>query len=144
MLVGHLVGLAHLRAKELCLKLLDPLALTPKQFVALEFISRNPGISQKEISGHIGTTPTVMVSILDTLTEHGFVERVTDSKDRRRSHVRVTRKGSDNLEDIKRLAFEVESIMRDESGMNHQEWQTLLALLRKLTHRANLYSSEVI
>ena len=46
-LVGHLSGLAHLRATQLCSAELAELELTPKQFVALEFISKNQTITQK-------------------------------------------------------------------------------------------------
>ena len=48
-LVGHLVGLIHLHATQLCGEAMSPLGLTPKQFVTLEFISKNPEISQKDI-----------------------------------------------------------------------------------------------
>lgn len=134
-LIGHLVGLAHLRAKELCLELMNPFSLTPKQFVALEFISNNQGIPQKDIARHIGTTPAVMVSILDALTAQGYVERVTDAQDRRRSHVQITRQGKGILKEVKRLAFDVEKILFRESGLSKSEWKTLLGLLRRLTRR---------
>jgi DNA-binding MarR family transcriptional regulator len=48
---------------------MEPLQLTPKQFVAMEFISKNPCISQKNIAENIGTAPVVIVGILDSLSE---------------------------------------------------------------------------
>jgi DNA-binding MarR family transcriptional regulator len=48
---------------------MEPLQSTPKQFVAMEFISKNPCISQKNIAENIGTAPAVMIGILDSLSE---------------------------------------------------------------------------
>ena len=134
-LVGHLVGLAHLRAKELWLEQQSSLKLTPKQVVALEFISHNPGVSQNIIAKHIGTAPTVMVGILDVLTVRGFVERLQSETDRRHWHVRVTKQGKKILAELKRLMFEVEKVLQTESGLNQKDWNTLQKLLRKLTSR---------
>ena len=83
-LVGHLLGLAHLRVTQLCTEVMEPLQLTPKQFVALEFIANNPCNSQKKIAEHIGTAPAVMVGILDTLGQRGLVRRVRSRNDRRK------------------------------------------------------------
>jgi DNA-binding MarR family transcriptional regulator len=47
----------------------EPLQLTPKQFVAMEFISKNPCISKKNIAENIETDPTMMVGISDSLSE---------------------------------------------------------------------------
>jgi DNA-binding MarR family transcriptional regulator len=47
----------------------EPLQLTPKQFVAMEFISKNPCISKKNIAENIKTDPTMMVGISDSLSE---------------------------------------------------------------------------
>jgi len=66
-LLGHLLGLAHLAITQLCTEVMEPLQLTPKQFVAMEFISKNSCISQKNIAENIGTAPAVMVGILSSL-----------------------------------------------------------------------------
>jgi hypothetical protein len=68
-LVGHLLGLAQVEITQLCTEVMEPLQSTPKQFVAMEFISKNPCISQKNIAENIGTAPVVIVGILDSLSE---------------------------------------------------------------------------
>ena len=108
-LIGHLTGLTHLRAIQLCTDELEDVDLTPKQFVALEFIAKNPDISQKQIASHIGTTPTVLVNILDVLTERGLVERIKSRIDRRRHSVALTQAGKAMLPQIKTAAFAVET-----------------------------------
>ena len=134
-LVGHLVGLAHLQATQLHTEALAELDLSPKQFVALEFISNNPYISQKEIAHHIGTTPAVMVNILDVLTKRGYVERLRSQQDRRCHFVRLTEAGLAILEDLHRIAFEVETLFSQETGLTLAEREVLIRILRKMTKR---------
>lgn len=134
-LIGHMSGLAHLRATQLFTDELSKLDLTPKQVIALEFISNNPTITQKEIARHIGTTPTVMVGVLDTLTERGFVERLRSAEDRRRHSVVVTNAGQAILPKIKKAAKAVETQLLTESSLTKKEWESLVHLMQKLTNR---------
>ena len=134
-LVGHLLGLAHLEITQLCTEVMEPLQLTPKQFVAMEFISKNPCISQKNIAENIGTAPAVMVGILDTLSGRGLLKRKRSPRDRREYYVHLTPKGIDMLEEIQRIAFEVEDLYQEKTGLTDDERQTILPILRKITNR---------
>lgn len=134
-LVGHLMGLAHLEITQLCTEVMEPLQLTPKQFVALEFISKNPCISQKNIAENIGTAPAVMVGILDALSERGLLKRNRSPHDRREYYVQLTPKGLDLLIEIRQMAFEVEDLYQEKTGLTQDERKTILALLRKMTNR---------
>lgn len=138
-LVGHLSGLAHLRATQLCTAALSEIELTPKQFVALEFIAANPHISQKEIATHIGTAPPVVVGILDTLSARGFVTRIKDAADRRRHVIAVTEAGQQMRQAIKEAAFQVEEELFKESDLSKEEWDQLVLLMKKLTNRSNAF-----
>jgi DNA-binding MarR family transcriptional regulator len=134
-LVGHLLGLAHLAITQLCTEVMEPLQLTPKQFVAMEFISKNPCISQKNIAENIGTAPAVMVGILDSLSDRQLLKRVRSPHDRREYYVQLTPKGMDMLEEIRRIAFEVEDLYQEKTGLTDEERATMLSILRKITNR---------
>jgi DNA-binding MarR family transcriptional regulator len=134
-LVGHLLGLAHLAITQLCTELMEPLQLTPKQFVAMEFISKNPCISQKNIAENIGTAPPVMVGILDDLSKRGLLKRKRSPHDRRAYYVLLTPKGMSMLQEIRRMAFEVEDLYQEKTGMTDEERATILPILRKITNR---------
>ena len=134
-LVGHLLGLAHVAITQLCTEVMEPLQLTPKQFVAMEFISKNPCISQKNIAENIGTAPAVMVGILDYLSKRKLLKRVRSPHDRREYYVQLTPKGMDMLEEIRRMAFEVEDLYQERTGMTDEERATILPILRKITNR---------
>ncbi len=135
-LIGHLAGLTHLRATQCFTESLATVNLTPKQAIALEFIAHNPTISQRAIAEHIGTTPTVLVGVLDALTARGLVQRIRSSEDRRRHSVQVTEAGRDTCVDVATAALQVEETLRKESGLDSAEWQTLTKLMQKLSHRA--------
>jgi DNA-binding MarR family transcriptional regulator len=134
-LVGHLLGLAHLKISQLCTVVMEPLQLTPKQFVALEFISKNPCVSQKNIAENIGTAPAVMVGILDSLSERGLLKRKRSPHDRREYYVQLTPKGLNMLAEIREMAFEVEDIYQERTGLTDEERATILPILRKMTNR---------
>jgi len=134
-LVGHLLGLAHLEITQLCTEVMEPLQLTPKQFVAMEFISKNPCISQKNIAENIGTAPAVMVGILDALSARGLLKRRRSPRDRREYYVQLTPKGMDMLAEIRRTAFKVEDLYQKKTGMTDEERATILPILRKITNR---------
>jgi len=134
-LVGHLLGLAHVRVTQLCTEVMQPLDLTPKQFVTLEFVSKNPEIPQKDIAHHVGTSPPMMVNILDELDKRKLVRRVRSQDDRRRQFVQVTENGVALLDEIKQKAFEVEDIFAAEGGLTDVDREILLKLLKKLATR---------
>jgi DNA-binding MarR family transcriptional regulator len=134
-LLGHLLGLAHLAITQLCTEVMEPLQLTPKQFIAMEFISKNPCISQKDIAENIGTAPAVMVGILDNLSERGLLERKRSPHDRREYYVQLKTNGKDMLGEIRRMAFEVEDLYQEKTGLTGEERQTILLILRKITNR---------
>ena len=134
-LLGHLLGLAHLAITQLCTEVMEPLQLTPKQFVAMEFISKNPCISQKNIAENIGTAPAVMVGILDYLSERGLLKRKRSPHDRREYYVQLTPKGMDLLAEIRRMAFQVEDLYQEKTGLTDEERETILPILQKITKR---------
>jgi DNA-binding MarR family transcriptional regulator len=134
-LIGHLLGLAHVAITQLCTEVMEPLRLTPKQFVAMEFISKNPCISQKNIAENIGTAPAVMVGILDDLSKRGLLKRKRSPHDRREYYVQLTPKGLSMLAEIRRMAFEVEDLYQERTGMTDEERATILPILRKITNR---------
>ena len=134
-LVGHLLGLAHVAITQLCTEVMEPLKLTPKQFVAMEFISKNPCISQRNIAENIGTAPAVMVGILDDLSKRGLLKRKRSPHDRREYYIQLTPKGMSMLAEIRRMAFEVEDLYQEKTGLTDEERATILPILRKITNR---------
>ena len=124
-----------MRATQIAIEHLAEVGLTTKEFVTLEFIANNPGVSQKDIAYEIGTTPSLMDKILDDLTERGLLIRQRSTRDRRRHHVQLTETGDGLRERIRELAFAADDVLMQEAGFSAGEKQVLLSLLRKLTNR---------
>ncbi len=134
-LVGHLLGLAHIQATNLCSHNLAELRITPKQAVSLYFVSKNSETMQKDLATGVGTSPTVMVGILDVLEKRGFLSRAHSKQDRRSQIVTLTAKGNAALPLVKEALFVTETQIDESSSLSTEERQQLLKLLRKLVKR---------
>jgi len=79
-------------------------------------------------------TPSV-TTMVDRLTERGLVERVKDSKDRRKTLVTLTRKGKRLVDSIREPGQQLEEEMFGALGAGERE--TLRTILQKF-HDANI------
>lgn len=57
------------------------------------------GLTMKEISNFLGTTPSSATSLVNTLAKTGLLTRVPGKKDRRVVRVKLTTKGEKHLQD---------------------------------------------
>ena len=87
-----------------------------------------------EISRAMVKESQTMTGLVDRLEEPGFVERVFDRRDRRKTWIRLTEKGERKLEEAfpvaNRLAEELSAVLTD------QELQDLQAKVKKLRSAA--------
>ncbi|MEM7582342.1 MAG: MarR family transcriptional regulator [Acidobacteriota bacterium] len=130
-MVGFNLRLAYNQATQLFARAFDDLDLAPIQFAALEFISRNPGTSQKDIARHIGTTPPVLVGPLERLERRDWIVRSRGTTDRRRARVQLTPAGERIMRDVEERVRRVDSELS--SRLTARERDRLLTLLRKLS-----------
>lgn len=82
------------------------LDLTPPQTGLLRAVARTPGQSQQALSQHLGTPPTRVVALVDTLEQRGVLERRRNPTDRRLHAVHLTRAGQRLMGEIRRVAGE--------------------------------------
>jgi MarR family transcriptional regulator for hemolysin len=59
-------------------------------------------LNQQELAGLLSCDKVQVVRIIDYLSSNGYVERLQDSKDRRKSYIRITGKAEKFLPDIKK------------------------------------------
>lgn len=134
-LVGHLIALVHVQATEIAAEKLGQLNLTTKEFVTLEYIAVNPQAAQKQIAEETGTKATLLIKILDDLTERGLLQRVNAPEDRRRKNVRLTPEGEALRDQIRALAILADEALLTNAGVSVQEKEILVKLLNKLAAR---------
>ncbi len=76
------------------------LDLTSPHAGLLRLIARRPGQSQQALAHQLGTAPSRLVALVDTLAERGAVERRRNTDDRRLHALHVTPAGEELLHTI--------------------------------------------
>jgi DNA-binding MarR family transcriptional regulator len=91
--LGPLLGRAHQAHREITLRTLAPLRLSPKGFGALALLVQEGPLSQQRLGEKQGVDRTTMVAVVDELDRAGYVERRRDPSDRRAYSLQATAKG---------------------------------------------------
>ena len=85
------------------------LGLTPGDAGVLRLLGRSPATSQRELADRLGTVPSRIVSLVDSLESRGLVERTRSNTDRRNYELRLTPSGQEHLVRLRRVAEEHET-----------------------------------
>ena len=67
-------------------------------------LGRSPGISQRELATRLGTTPSRIVPLLDSLEQRALVERSRSERDRRNYELSLTETGQALLAPLRTIA----------------------------------------
>lgn len=100
------------------------------QHQILMYISRNPGLSQKDIANtfHVSTA-TIAVS-LKKLEKGGYIKRIVDQEDNRFNQICITEKGSGITEDSMQFFKYVEERMF--AGFSQEELERLEGYFKRM------------
>lgn len=112
--------------------------LYPGQPKLLSLISKNEGITQKELSEKAFVTPATITGMLSKLEANHIVYRIPDDTDKRIMRVYLTPEG--NQLALKSEQFMVSLTEQAFNGFDLEELQTFLTLTNKM--RNNLRNSE--
>jgi len=115
---------------------IEGLGVAPRHAGILRIIATTPACNQRLLAKRLGVLPSRMVILLDELTEKGLLERKRSTKDRRHSHLVLTKRGQRMLEKLSRLAAEHEADLC--AGLTAAERATLATLGRKIVHQQGL------
>ena len=88
-LISQLGSLASARFGEL----IKPTGLTPATAGVLRILAREPGLSQRALATRLGSAPSRVVVLVDSLEQAGLVSRSRDPEDRRHHRLDVTDAG---------------------------------------------------
>ncbi|SDR22780.1 MarR family winged helix-turn-helix transcriptional regulator [Thermostaphylospora chromogena] len=109
---------------------LAPLGITPSEAGLLRLIGRNPGISQKAVSEHLGVGPSRVVAVLDRLERQGHVERRRSTTDRRSHEIHLTASGERLLAALRPVAESHEAAFTQ--GLAEDDLDRLAAYLEAI------------
>jgi len=82
---------------------LRPFNLTPAKFNAMmviKHIGKAEGLSQIDIGRRLIVTASNMTRLVDNMEREGYIERLTQKGDRRVNLIRISKKGSELLDQI--------------------------------------------
>lgn len=93
-------------------QILTEVGITPPQFVALQWISEEEGITIGELSSHLFLAFSTTTDLVDKLEEKELVERKKDEKDKRLVRIFLKPKGEAIIEAVirKRQQFLEENL----------------------------------
>jgi DNA-binding MarR family transcriptional regulator len=106
------------------------LDLTPPQTGLLRAIAATPGQSQQALAQLLGTPPSRLVGLVDSLADRGLVERRRNPADRRRYDLLLTDSGRAALAEAETVATKVETAFFD--GLDESERVALQGVLARI------------
>lgn len=107
--------------------------ITFEQYIALDTLSYNPNICQRDLSKLILKDRSNTGRILNILEQNGFIDRVVETKNKRLvKTLSINEKGQKLLDDNeKKIKRDFSKVFDD---MTQEEFDTLRALLAKFRH----------
>lgn len=132
-LVGHLLRHAFLRGQQVFAEVFAGEALTPLQFMVLELVDRNDGITHGDVAAAMSCAPSVLTTALKPLTASGMLDQVTVAGDRRRVAYRLSPAGRLRFRQVRPLIETAEDRLLD--GLVADEKEVLARILRRVSGR---------
>jgi len=104
--------------------------LTFEQFVMLRMIDSNSNLIQQDIANHLQKDKSLIVRQMNGLIEKQYVLRLTNSEDKRKKNLILTQKGTEMMNRITGLTFEVSNKLL--SGVDANDYEVFLRVLNKI------------
>ena len=102
------------------------------EFRALNFIGRRPGATQRDLVEHSGRDKAQIARIISNLRQLELIETRPDPNDRRATCLYLSPSGQTINNDFRDTSQQL--IGQAINGLSHNECQTLLTLLTKMSH----------
>lgn len=114
---------------------LETLGLTHAQWTPLFMIAQGKAGTLAELSRELQIDPGALTRTLDRLEAKGLCRRVRSTSDRRVARLELTDDGRSVADEVPKVMSEVLNAYL--TGFSHDEWQTLLSLLRRMLCNAD-------
>lgn len=111
-----------------------PKGITRSQFWVLVNVARdgNKGVAQTELANLMSVGKVSLGGLIDRMEANGILERLPDPVDRRSKKVFMTRKGEELLNDLQKVAGEInKKIMK---GITKEQTKILDGMLKTMKH----------
>ena len=123
--------------KALDAELRKNVGVTISQWRIISTLTRQPGITQKEIADKVGIEGSTLVPIIDKMEKDGFVKRKLDSEDRRINRIYLTTKADGLWNSMIECALRIRKLSLKE--ISEEQIKTTLEVLRKISKNLAIY-----
>jgi DNA-binding MarR family transcriptional regulator len=106
------------------------IGLNPNEAGVIRLLTREPGMSQAALAQRLGTQPSRMVALIDSLESAGLLTRTRSAADRRNYELHLTDAATITMKKLREVSEENESALL--GGLEPAEREALAALLTKL------------
>lgn len=108
--------------------------LSESQQVFVICISKNPGMSQEELSRRLCFNKSTVARNVAYLEDMGYLTRITDGSDKRIQRIYPTKKMLDTLPRVKEIAREWNSLIT--GGISEEELAVFTSVLERMESKA--------
>ena len=91
--VGYQIRATHRALQRFLQVKIEPHGITPGMWYFLRALWHEDGLTQRELSGRVGTMEPTTLSAILVMQKKGLVRRVRNPDDRRKWHIHLTPKG---------------------------------------------------
>jgi DNA-binding MarR family transcriptional regulator len=134
--VAFLLSQLGFEASRLWRERLAPHGLGAREALLLLRVANDPGRPQHALARSLGVSPSLIVSVVDTLADNGLIERRALEHDRRTRALHVTAKGRRVVADLLEEGAAHEKQML--AGLRPTERQQLVELLGRIAAERGL------
>ena len=123
--------------KALDAELRKNVGVTISQWRVISTLTRQPGITQKEIANRVGVEGSTLVPIIDKMEKDGFVKRKLDDEDRRINRIYLTTKADELWNSMIECALKIRKLSTKE--ISEEQIKSTLDILRKISKNLTIY-----
>ena len=107
------------------------------QYTLLGFLNQTAGLNMSELARLMRHTTPATTGLVERLVDAGLIERFSHPKDRRQVLVRITEKGRELVEGMKRgIVRNIQDIFRDLSQEDIEAWvRVYRTIMRRTTQQ---------
>ena len=109
--------------------------ITIDQWLVLNTILEQPGISQLDIANHVFKDNTTVTHIIEKLVEHKYLKKNFHESDKRMTSLKVTIKGIDVIRKVNRVAINYRATALN--GLSKKEIEQTENALQKIIYNCN-------
>lgn len=109
------------------------------QYTLLGFLNQTSGLNMSQLAELMRHTTPATTGLVDRLVEAGLLERFSHPKDRRQVLVRITDKGRELVEGMKRGI--VRNILEIFKDLSHEDLEAWVRIYRTINKRVSGHSS---